>query len=55
METSATSPVLHHDHPLVLAVNEERWGLHLGEGELEIVVKVVQVEEEISDTSAELD
>ena len=47
MEASAASHVLHHDHALVLAVNEERWGLHLGESELEIVVKVVQVEKEI--------
>ena len=55
METSATSSVLHHDHPLVLAVNEERWGLHLGESELEIVVKVVQVEVEISDAPPQLE
>ena len=55
METSATSPVLHHDHSLVLAVNEERRGLHLGESELEIVVKVVKVEEEISDSATQLE
>merc|ERR1719150_3587590 len=28
-------------------------GLHLGEGELEIVVEVVQVEEEVTDTAAQ--
>ena len=55
MEASAPSPILHHDHSLVLAVYEERWSLHLGESELEIVVEVVQVEVEISDTATQLE
>ena len=55
MEASASSPVLHHDHPLILAVNEERRSLHLGEGELQIVVEIVQVEEEVPDTPPQLE
>ena len=46
-------PVLQHDHALALRLNEEGGGLHLGEGELEIVVEVVQVEEEVTDTAAQ--
>ena len=54
MEAPPPRPVLHHDLSLVLCVNEEGRGLHLGEGELEVVVEIVQVEEEISDASAKL-
>jgi hypothetical protein len=33
----------------LLTFNEERRGLHPGEGVLQIVVEVVQIEEEVSD------
>ena len=46
-------PVLQHDHALALRFHEEGGGLHLGEGELEIVVEVVQVQEEVTDTAAQ--
>ena len=46
-------PVLQHDHALALRLHKEGGGLHLGEGELEIVVEVVKVEEEVTDTAAQ--
>ena len=53
MEAPPPGPVLQHDHALVLGVHEEGGGLHLGEGELEIVVEVVQVQEEVTNTAAQ--
>ena len=52
METPPSCSVLQHNHPLVLRIHKEGRSLHFGECELEIVVEVVKVEEEVSDTSA---
>ena len=52
MKAPPPGSVLQHDHPLVLSVHKKRRSLHLGECELEIVVEVVKVKEEVTDTPA---
>ena len=51
METSTSSSVLHVKMSFVLGLYEERGSFHLWKGVLQIVVKIVQVEIEVSDTT----
>ena len=51
METSTSSSVLHVKMSFVLGFYEERGSLHLWKGVLQIVVKIVKVEIEVSDTT----
>ncbi len=48
MKSFAASSVLKHQHVIILVSDKERRSLHLSEGELEIVMQVVEVEEEVS-------
>ena len=54
MKTLPPGPVLHHKVTFILCLNKEGRSLHLGEGVLQIVMQIVEVEIKVSDSPTQL-